>query len=298
MKRILLTFALVVSLAAGAFATPSGPNGGLVLLHNLPVWQDQMGGKLEWLEDLTLGDKVTLVGRTQNFNKDGKDKEYLRVRTPSGKEGWVRTPYIAVNATLGVIKAESALIYSEPRDLKVTANVMNFLTVIAILDNGSTNDFAKVAAVDPDSEVPFAANTYLTYPDLTIDENDVAAAIMYYVGKSTKNAAVKKNLLVLANKKYASSVFLPKLQTVLGGEAAVASVPFAGTYTINDNNVNVRSTPSTDGAVVSQLSNGTSVTTKERSAAQATAGTKTDYWYHISAPLDGWVFGSFITINP
>lgn len=301
MKRMLILAVLVAGLASAAYSVPSGPTGGLVLLNNLAAWQEQFGGKLTWMENLTIGDKVTLLGRTQNFTVDGRDREYIKVKTPSGKEGWVRTPYIAVNATLGVIKSEAALIYSEPRDLKVTANVMKFLTIVAILDNGSTREFAKVAAVDPVTEVPFAANTtFLTYSDITINENDVAAAVLYYVGKTAKNDAIKTNLLTLAQKKYAASVFFPSIQTVLGGSpaAAVEVTPFVGTYSISDNNVNVRSAPTTDAAVILQLSQGTSVTIKERTAAQATAGNKTDYWYHITAPQDGWVFGSFIVMNP
>lgn len=301
MKKFLLAVSLVLGLSFVANAVPSGPNVGFVLSQELSLFSEQFG-KLTWVETLTIGDKVTLLGKAQKFTRDGKEREYTYVRTPSGKEGWLRTQYIAVNATLGVIKTDSALIYSEPRDLKITDKAMTMLTIVAILDNGSTPDFAKVNAVNPADDVYYDTNaTYLTYPDLTIDENDVAAAILYYVGKNTKNAGVKKNLLTLANKKYASSVFLPKIQEVLGGApaaSAAAAVPFAGTYPLNDTNVNVRTAPSTEASVISQLSQPATVTVKERTAQPSAAGGKTDYWYHITAPVDGWVFGSFLTIKP
>lgn len=301
MKKIILTALLAVSLSALAFSVPSGPNAGFILLHNLAVWKEEFGGKLAWQENLTIGDKVTLLGRTQNFTVEGRERDYILVKTPSGKEGWVRTPYVAVNSTLGVVKSESALIFSEPRDLKVTANDMKFLTIVAILDNGSTREFAKVAAVNPVNEVPYnLTNTFLSYPDLTINENDVAAAVLYYVGKGTKNDAVKANLLNLATRKYASTVFFPQIQAALGVPQAIPleTTPFVGSYVISDDKVNVRANPSTDAPVVHQLMKSNEVTVKERTAKQATAGTKTDYWYHITAPVDGWVFGSFLVINP
>ncbi|NLI76107.1 MAG: SH3 domain-containing protein [Candidatus Riflebacteria bacterium] len=58
--------------------------------------------------------------------------------------------------------------------------------------------------------------------------------------------------------------------------------------------VRLRAAPQTTGAEVCLLPLGTVLEVRERGAAPATVGTKTDFWYQVKAPdgRSGWVFGA------
>lgn len=58
--------------------------------------------------------------------------------------------------------------------------------------------------------------------------------------------------------------------------------------------VRLRAAPQTSGAEVCLLPLGTVLEVRDRSAAPATIGTKTDHWYQVKAPdgRTGWVFGA------
>lgn len=58
--------------------------------------------------------------------------------------------------------------------------------------------------------------------------------------------------------------------------------------------VRLRAAPQTSGAEVCLLPLGTILEVRDRSAAPATVGTKTDHWYQVKAPdgRTGWVFGA------
>lgn len=301
MKRLSLFSALALVLSSMAFAAPLGSNEAYVLLNELPLWAEEFGGKLKWQEALTIGDKVTLLNQTGKFKVEGNEREYTKVKSLSGKEGWVRTPYIASKSSLAVVKAEKSLIYSEPRDVKITSKFLTHMTLVAILQDGSSGAFLKIQAYDTFQDALFSADsTFVSPDDLTTSEADVNAVILYTVAAANKNATVKKNLLNVINAKYSSTMFLGKIQSVLSGAPVVNSAgketkPAVGTFTINDNNVNVRATPDEkNGQVLSQLSLGYAVEVLEVTAQTYTVGGMTGYWYRLKEPA-GWVFGTFLT---
>jgi len=58
--------------------------------------------------------------------------------------------------------------------------------------------------------------------------------------------------------------------------------------------VNVRETPSTSAKVVKVIEAGELMEASSRSAETSTIGSDTDYWYFITSPVRGWVFGAFV----
>ncbi len=302
MKRLVVILFVLSVMSSIGFAAPLAQNEAYVLLNNLPLWQDQ-GQTLTWVENLTIGDTVVLLNRTAKFKQDKTDKtdkterDFTRVRAPDGKEGWTRSNLIVSKASLAVVKADKAIVYSEPRDVKITSKFISAMTIVAVMQDGSTGEFAKVQAYDNAQGALFTDATFVSAGDLTTADADVNAVILYTVAAATKSQDIKKNLLKVAITKYGASLFLPKLQAASGisPTAPKETITASGFYVVNDNNVNVRSAPDeTNGQVVTQVAKDTRVEVLEMTTQTYTVGGQTAAWFHIKDP-SGWVFGSFLT---
>jgi hypothetical protein len=219
MKRNVIIPSLFLALTVSCFASPLAPNTAVILIHGTPLY-DESNKVLKAIDYLTLGDIVTLLNRTGTFSESGKDRDFTRVRAPNGREGWSRTQFMATKATLAMVKADKTVIYSEPRDVKLTSRNVSGLTLVAVLQDGSTATFAKIQGYDAAQGVLFTDSTFVTMDDLTTSIIDVNAGILIDVAAATKDAVVKKNLLTIALKKYSQSVFLPRIQAALGIDAS------------------------------------------------------------------------------
>lgn len=291
MKSFLLIFG-VVALALPLYAAPmtAGQNEAFVLLNNASIFREKSMGNLEFAETATLGDKVVVQGGIVKAKFDGKERDYYKVKLPSGKEGFIRANVLGIGGTLGVVKADGVLTYSEPRDVKVTDRSLSRAQVAVVLKDGSTDQFIHVVGYEDAKDLPF--DLYVASSDVSINDVDLSAVILLTVAKSQKNPAVKKNLLTAAVNKYSTSQFMDLVQAQLGPRA---TKPLAGTFAVNDDNVNVRDLPNEAGSkVVGTLGNGQIVTVVEVTADSYTVGGKTAPWYRVQAPA-GWVFGTFLT---
>jgi hypothetical protein len=215
MKRLAVGIAIMSVLCEAAGAAPLAANAAVVLVNGAPLYEET-NKVLKALEYLTLGDIVTLLSKTGVFKESGRDRDFTRIRAFSGKEGWVRTQYIATKAGLAIVKAEEASIYSEPRVVKLTDKHISAMTLVAVLQEGSSSSYAKVQGYDTAQKMLFTDSTYVSVDDLTASEADVNAAILYDVALATRDATVKKNLLKVALMKYGSTMFLDKIQAALG----------------------------------------------------------------------------------
>jgi hypothetical protein len=214
MKKLVIALAVCLSLSTLSLAGPLGQNEAYVIMNDLPLWQDQ-GGALKWIENLTIGDQVTLLNRAGKFKQDGKEKDFVRIKAPDGQEGWVRTPYVAPKAALAVVKADKAIVYSEPREVRITSKSISYMTIVAVLTDGSTADFAKVQCFDPTQNTSFLDATYIAREDLTTSDTDVNSVVLYTVAAAAKSQEVKKNLLKIIGSKYSGSVFFQNIQDAL-----------------------------------------------------------------------------------
>jgi len=222
MKR--LTFPFLFFLATAALmAAPLAPNAAFVTINDAPLYQDNPDKSLKWLEALTLGDTVTLVNRTASFKESGKDRDFTRVKAPDGKEGWVRSQFVAAKAMLAVVKADEAIIFTEPRDVKATSRSASLMTVVAVLQDGSTGGFARIQGYDIPKSALYVDQTYLNMTDLTTSDADVQAAILYTVAMASKSPEVRKSLLKLASGKYGGSIFSGAIDLAMSGAPAPAA---------------------------------------------------------------------------
>ncbi len=295
MKRSIVVLMILATVSAFVGAAPLAQNEAWVLVNGSAVWQEK-GGKLTWLENLTIGDKVTLTSRVSKFKQDGDDREFIKVKAPDGKEGWVRTLMLSMKSSLAVVKVDKSLVYSEPREVKITSKYISNMTLVAVLQDGSTGSFAKVQAYDRAQKRFFTDATFVSVDDLTTSDVDINATILYTTAVSSDDQGIKKNLLKVAITKYGGTVFLPMIQAAAGLEPVVAKdlTPASGTFVVNDDDVNIRSIPDEkSGQVVGKLAKGAKVDVSEKTSQTYTVGDSTAPWYHIKSP-DGWVFGSFL----
>jgi hypothetical protein len=308
MKQIPALALALITLALPGFAqSPAtdtlklGKDEAFVILNNLPLYQEQ-GGSLKWKENLTIGDKVQVKGGVQKKKVEGKERDYLRVKAPSGSEGFVRAQYVAAKATLAVVRAEKATVYSEPRDVKITTKSVSNMTIVATFQDGSTSSFSKIICYDAAQDAYFTDPVYVAIEDLSFADADVNATILYATAAASKNKEIKSNLFKVIQKRYASSIFFDKIQAALTPGAASDAAPAAakqtstaaGSFTVNDDKVNVRAQPDeTGGQVLTQLSKGQIVEVLEQTTQTYVVGGVSDHWYRIANPA-GWVFGGFL----
>jgi len=297
-----LAASFAIAFAQAASSAPRlGPNEGFVILNNLPLYLEAKG-VLTFKESLVLGDKVTVLSRVSKFKIGGNEREYVRVRAPSSNEGWVRSVYVVQKCSLAVVKTDKAVVYAEPRDVKITNKVISAMTIVAVLDDGTTSAFAKILCYDPVQDAYFTdAAFFLGSDDLSVADADINSVILYTTAMATKNKDIRSNLFKVIEKRYSSSIFFDKIKSALVPGAAVAAVakPSAaasGFYEVNDDNVNVRAQPDElNGQVVGKLNRGAQVEVLEATIQDYAIGGKSAKWYRITEPA-GWIFGSFI--NP
>jgi len=292
---------LILSLAlSSAFAFPSlARNEAFIIMNNLPLWTES-GGKLSFKENLTIGDKVSLMNRTAKFKQEGKEREYKMVKAPSGNVGWVRAPYAVDNCTLGVVRVDGAIVYSEPREIKMTAQSVSYMTIVAVLADGGSSDFARILCYDADKDAYFTETpVFVSRRDLTFADADLNAVIIYDTAKSTKNKAMRENFLKLIRSKYSGSLFFGKIQEGLEPPAPKLQACTGDTASfVNDDKVNVRNAP-VDGSVIDQLGKGTELELLEQTvdlykAANPAIGPQP--WYHVryGSGKEGWIFGEWV----
>jgi ABC-type amino acid transport substrate-binding protein len=219
MKLRITVMVLSFALASYTFAAPGGSTA-FVLVNESPLYQDNPDKSLNWTEALTIGDTVSLTGRTAAFKESGKDRDFTRVKAPDGKEGWIRSQFLAGgDGHLAVVKSEKATIYSEPRDVKLTSRFISNMTIVGVAP-GPNQSFSLVKGYDIPQGVLLAESTFVSSADLTAADADVQAAILFTVAAASKSAAVRTNLLKLSASKYPNSVFIDKIQAALGADAA------------------------------------------------------------------------------
>jgi hypothetical protein len=320
MKRI-ASFLFISVLAISAFAQASpafqlGPNEGFVIMNSLALYQEQ-GGGLKFKESLALGDKVQVKGRVQKMKLDGKDRELIRVQAPSGTEGFVRSAYVVQKAALAVVRADKAIVYAEPREVKITSKSISKQTIVAVLAEGSTPEFSRVVCYDASKDSYFTDPVFVAAEDLSFADVDINATILFAAAAASKNQDIKSNLLKVIEKKYSSTIFIDEIRAALSfkGDALGASgdasaptaqpvqaqaasskptVPKSGKFTVNDDGVNVRDQPDeVNGRVIGELNAGTVVEVIEATARAYSVGGQTGLWYRLVDPA-GWVFGLFL----
>jgi hypothetical protein len=257
--------------------------------------------KTKWTAGIPLGDRVT-VGKTRRltFAGDGKVYDFVEVRRDDGKDGYSFATQIASDCSLAVVVDEKANLYKTAKTSDVTGEIIARKTVVAVLSGTESGGFVEIKGYDPIAER--TRQSFVRLNSLSRKSSDIQSSILLQLAEplgSTGSDKIRRDaLLEAAMLDYPDSAFSADIQALAIPRAAVTietESAVNGFMTVIDNNVNVRDLPdSVAGRVLGQVANGIVVTVSEQTTETATVGGQTARWYHITEPLDGWIFGSFL----
>ncbi|MDR1903500.1 MAG: SH3 domain-containing protein [Treponema sp.] len=298
--------------------TEAIPEYGYILRVNAGLYEfepdtDAQTDVTKWIDSIPLGERVEVLApaRRATFHGDKSVNDFVKVRRDTGKdvkEGYVFALQLAIGSSLAVVTNEKANIFRAPNTLDVTSNILAYKTVLGYYPDTEKDKFVEFKAYDPVRRGYYS--NYIQTSSLSTKESDIQASILLQTAQAldAKEAIRREFLLNAALSDYPDSFFATEIRELLypgstTSPAAVtaANVPSPSIQTmtsseqflyINDNNVNVRETPT--GSVLNQLSRGDEVTISEETVTSYTINNQTSKWYHITEPLEGWVFGAFL----
>jgi uncharacterized protein YgiM (DUF1202 family) len=258
--------------------------------------------KTKWNDSIPLGEKVFInKPRRATFAGDGLVYDFFEVRRDSGKKGLVFSTQISEGGNLAVVTDEKANIYKSPKNIDVTGKILSRKTVIVYYLEPEQDSFVEFKAYDPAAQTTFR-NNYIKLSSISRTESDVQSSILLQAASALKDEGAEKvrkdALIKAALEEYPDSVFTADIRSLAGLDSGAQQVPVqpgaSAVKFVNDDNVNVRSAPDVNSAVIGQLNLDTEVTVREETVQSYKVNDITDKWYHIEEPLDGWIFGAFL----
>jgi hypothetical protein len=262
---------------------------------------------MKWVTALALGEKV-FVGESRKATYD-YDKEvytYTKIRRTNGDEGYVTSLRVVPGNYLAVVTDERATQFRSPNAIDVSNTILTRKTVVVCYPETESGGFIKVAGFDPwqpngGRYIP-DTNNYVRATALSRSDADIQSSILWQTAvalNATTEKVRRDTLLDMAITTYPASVFYSEILaeanpgSSAGGDIGPITRPT--TLKVNDDNVNVRDQAGTNGRVVGYLHSGDTVTVTERTSQTFEINGQTSYWYKISSPVNGWVFGAFLT---
>jgi hypothetical protein len=257
--------------------------------------------KTKWTAGIPLGEKVSVgKNRRLTFGGDEKVYDFVEVRRDDGKEGFSFATQIAADGNLAVVVDEKANLYDSPKDSGVTGNIISRKTVVVFFPKTETGGFVEFKAYDPIADRN--RQSFIQLSSLSRKDSDIQSSILLQLAQPLKNEGTEKNrkdaLLKTAMERYPDSAFSAEIERLANPNAAAVIETQSvsnGFMTVIDNNVNIRDVPDQfGGRILGQLAKSIVVTVSEQTVHKSTVDGKENHWYHITEPVEGWVFGSFL----
>jgi hypothetical protein len=293
-----------------AVDTDSGEwNNGYVLrvgaaFYTLVTDTGEESDKTEWNAGMSLGEWV-FVGekRRLTYHGDGKVYNFYEVKRENGKEGFAWVEHIASGGRLAVVVDEKANLFRTPKTLDVTANTLPRKTVVALFPETERDGYVEIKAYD--SVARTDRQNYVRISTLSQRDADIQSSILLQTAETYKNEGNEKIrrdvLLDSALTDYPNSVFVPDIIALVAPDtvASIQTEPVnAALMFVNDDNVNVRDIPDpVANRVTGQLNTGDMVTVDLQTVNSTTIDGYSAQWYHITQPIQGWVFGQFLGLG-
>ena len=284
-----------------ARASVADEKSGFSIMPDLPLW-DLAGGRLTLKETLQLGEKVDLLGQSAKATQAGKERDFVRIRRDSGREGWARPDFIVSRSILAVTTTEDAVVYSAPKNTAATTTVIPRMTVLAIHSDSGGETFIRVTAYDPTAKT-LLREVFLRNEGVSAKPDDVQSLILLQLADASRSAKQKEAFLTSAIKDHPGSVFMTQLveaRAALKAASALgkAAEAFSATLAVGEDNVSVRDAPDEKtGKVVAALSRGQKVEVVEKTKGSYAVEDRSAPWYRIREPA-GWVHGASLVEAP
>jgi hypothetical protein len=253
---------------------------------------------IKWKGVIPLGEKVFLLGPLREATYNGKVYECYKINWDGGEkpERYVWANRFAVGGALAVVVADEANVYKTAQNLTAQNFVLPHKLVVVYFPETEKDTFVKFTAYD--AAVQITRTGFVKTSAISKSAEDVQSSILLQtaLNLSAKESIRKEALLNAAINDFPQSAFFSEIEEALNPPPEKREVQTSsGIFTVNDDNVNVRNLPDEkNGALVGQLPKGEEVTVAEETVKTYTIGEKTNKWYHITAPMDGWIFGSFL----
>ena len=284
----------------------SAENYGYVLRVNASFYtlENDTGNetdKTKWADSMALGEKVVIGNpRRATFAGDGKVYDFIEVRRDTGGDGLAFASQVAESGSLAVVTDEKAILYKSAKTIDATSTILPRKTVAVYFPETQSGGFVEIKAYDPEAQA--YRQNFIRDSAISKNEADIQSSILLQTALPLKNEGAEKirrdALLESALMDYPNSAFREDIQTLMGLNtmALIKTERAARRFmSVNDDDVDVLDLPDpVVGRVIGQLDMDDEVTISEQTADTYRIGGQSARWYHITDPLDGWVFGGFL----
>jgi hypothetical protein len=286
--------------------TPDASDYGYVLRVNASLMvlagadTGDEADKLQWGEAMALGEKVVVTGaRKATWNNRVYD--FFRIRRDTGKEGFAFDTQVSRGGNLGVVIDEKANLYRTPKNIDVTGNILSRKIVVAYFPETERDGFVQIRAYDSIADA-YRSN-YIRMISLSTGDADVQSSILLQTAEILKDEGADKirkdALLEAALLDYSASVFSAEIRAIVNPVTAVEIAvrsPSNSRMVVYSDSVNVRDLPdSVAGKVIGRLEYDTEVAVGEETVDTYLVDGFRDRWYHVVQPVEGWVFGAYLS---
>jgi uncharacterized protein YgiM (DUF1202 family) len=251
------------------------------------------------VESLPLGEKLQLVTtepRKATNTYDNAVYDYYHVRRDTGREGYVFANQLTVGSTLAVVIDEKANLYRSPVNIDVSDYILSRKTVFGVLPETEKDGFIRIEAYDPEQRA-YRRNLYIRTSAISYRDEDVKSSILLQSAEALdpeKEANRYEALLNAAVHDYPDSVFADEIRALSATDSTPTVSAIDVSLRVTDNDVNVREKPNASSRTITQLANNTEVKAVEVTVDTFSINNQTAQWFHITQPVDGWVFGAWL----
>jgi uncharacterized protein YgiM (DUF1202 family) len=265
------------------------------------------------VEALPLGEELRLVTAERRKATNPYDKkvyDYFRVRRDTGREGLVFANQLTVGSVLAVVSDEKANLYRSAKNVDATDYILPRKTVLGVFPETEKDGFIRIEAYDPVNQA-YRKNLFMKTSAISYREEDVQSSILLQTAEALdpeKEKNRRSALLDSALYDYPQSIFAGDIQAFIGdGSPVPVPVPVQETgevrngvfstgifFRVTDDKVNVRENPDALSSVITQLSESAEIYAVEETVDQFTIEGQTARWYHITDPVEGWIFGAWL----
>jgi hypothetical protein len=277
-----------------AFEEPDGWSGsvGVLVAPTTYLYKLNAEGLMEPANKIRYaGDIVGWKGEELRTKHKSNNNERLFFRIDSdGEDLWAQEYSIAgPNTVPGVVLGDNTMLYARP-DLAAPVSTVPLslpqYTIVAVFTDMENDQFMGVKTY-LESINRTVDRLYVKRQNITLGADDVKSIQLYQLALATTIGPRRKELLT--NALEISGSFGSLIERAL--EDLEESSEFRGTFSVKEDNVNIRSRPSTEGEKIGSLNKGALVSVFGRTNVRWQAAGKTDFWYLTD---DGWVFGAFL----
>uniref|UniRef100_A0A7T8BAT4 Uncharacterized protein n=1 Tax=Breznakiella homolactica TaxID=2798577 RepID=A0A7T8BAT4_9SPIR len=160
----------------------------------------------KWLGSFALGERLEVVGPVIRATYSNRDYDMVEVRRDTGDRYYILNAHLGYNGQLAVVTDEKAILYTTPKNVDATGNILPIKTVFIIQQNTESQGFVKITAYDPVAQI-YRRDMYLKTICYSTRDTDIQSSILLQTAAITKEAIRKNALLDSALQEYPDSVF-------------------------------------------------------------------------------------------